>query len=191
MPARRENGGNRSLLPPARHPAAVFVPATLPGSTPFAVRVGLLITPLAIIVGTLRLRGGGGLFGFFGWFWSLKLGVYRAGGSDPKLSAVVKLTHRTIAVAPGNPQRFVAEMDARRKRWRRAGREQATENQRSVAPVRISRRIFPSAPGSFWPNSSAMVGATSMLSIIPSCAPDLMPRPQAIKTPFICGFEAR
>ena len=57
--------------------------------------------------------------------------------------------------------------------------------------VKISRRIFPSAVGSFSPRSSAMVGATSILSTIPNFTPDFMPRPQATNTPFIFGLVER
>jgi hypothetical protein len=71
------------------------------------------------ILGSIRLCGSGGLFGFFGWFRNRKLGVYRAYGTDPKLSVVVKLTNRTIVVTPHDPHRFVAEMDSRRSERRR------------------------------------------------------------------------
>lgn len=67
------------------------------------------------IRGSIRLCGSGGLFGFFGWFRNGRLGVYRAYGTDPKRCVVMKLTHRTIIVTPDDPQRFVAELTARRK----------------------------------------------------------------------------
>ena len=70
----------------------------------------------AAIRGSIRLCGSGGLFGFFGWFRNRKLGIYRAYGTDPKLSVVVKLTNRSIVVTPDNPERFVAEIESRRKR---------------------------------------------------------------------------
>ena len=69
---------------------------------------------LDAIRGSIRLCGSGGLFGFFGWFRNRKLGVYRAYGTDPARSVVVKLSHRTIVVTPDDPNRFVAEIDSRR-----------------------------------------------------------------------------
>lgn len=63
--------------------------------------------------GSIRLCGSGGVFGFFGWFRNRKLGVYRAYGTDPRLSVVVKLTNRTIVVTPDDPNRFVTEINAR------------------------------------------------------------------------------
>ena len=65
--------------------------------------------------GSLRLCGSGGLFGFFGWFWNKKLGVYRAYGTDPKLAVIIRLNQRTIVVTPESPERFVAELEALRR----------------------------------------------------------------------------
>lgn len=67
------------------------------------------------IQGSFRLCGSGGLFGFFGWFRNRQLGVYRAYGTDPKRCVVMKLTNRTIVVTPDDPDRFVAEVDSRRR----------------------------------------------------------------------------
>lgn len=62
---------------------------------------------------SIRLCGSGGLFGFFGCFWNRTLGVYRAYGTDPKNTVVIKLKNRTIVVTPDDPQRFVAEVVSR------------------------------------------------------------------------------
>lgn len=59
---------------------------------------------------SIRLCGSGGLFGFFGWFRNRTLGTYRAYGTDPKNTVVVKFKDRTIVVTPRDPARFVAEM---------------------------------------------------------------------------------
>ena len=59
---------------------------------------------------SIRLCGSGGLFGFFGWFRNKTLGIYRAYGTDPKNTVVVKLKHRTIVVTPHDPTRFVEEI---------------------------------------------------------------------------------
>lgn len=68
------------------------------------------------IRGSIRLCGSGGLFGFFGWFRNGRLGVYRAYGTDPKRCVVLKLTRRTIVITPDDPQRFVAEVEMRRRK---------------------------------------------------------------------------
>lgn len=62
---------------------------------------------------SIRLFGSGGLFGFFGWFRNKTLGTYRAYGTDPKNTVVLKLRQRTIVVTPHDPARFVAEINAR------------------------------------------------------------------------------
>ena len=62
---------------------------------------------------SIRLFGSGGLFGFFGWFRNRTLGTYRAYGTDPKNTVVLKLRQRTIIVTPHDPERFVAEINAR------------------------------------------------------------------------------
>lgn len=59
--------------------------------------------------GSLRLFGSGGLFGFFGWFRNKTLGTYRAYGTDPKNTVVLKLKNRTIVITPHDPERFVEE----------------------------------------------------------------------------------
>ncbi|TAL02761.1 MAG: hypothetical protein EPO07_06980 [Verrucomicrobia bacterium] len=64
---------------------------------------------------SIRLCGSGGLFGFFGWFRNGRLGMYRAYGTDPARTVVMKLTNRTIIVTPDDPQRFVLEVSARKR----------------------------------------------------------------------------
>jgi hypothetical protein len=59
---------------------------------------------------SLRLFGDGGLFGYFGWFWNRKLGTYRAYGTNPKNTVVLKLSNRTIVITPHDPARFVEEI---------------------------------------------------------------------------------
>ena len=66
------------------------------------------------ISGSLRLCGSGGLFGFFGWFRNRTLGIYRAYGTDPENSVVLKLKNRTIVVTPHAPAQFVEEINRRR-----------------------------------------------------------------------------
>ena len=59
---------------------------------------------------SIRLCGSGGVFGFFGWFRNKTLGTYRAYGTDPKNTVVLKLRDRTIVVTPNDPARFVEEI---------------------------------------------------------------------------------
>ena len=62
---------------------------------------------------SIRLCGSGGLFGFFGIFRNKTLGIYRAYGTDPQNTVVLKLRHRTIVVTPHDPKRFVEEVTRR------------------------------------------------------------------------------
>jgi hypothetical protein len=62
---------------------------------------------------SIRLCGSGGLFGFFGWFRNRTLGTYRAYGTDPKNTVVIRLHDRAIVVTPHDPTRFVEELTRR------------------------------------------------------------------------------
>jgi hypothetical protein len=61
--------------------------------------------------GSLRLWASGGLFGFFGIFWSRRLGVFRAYCTAPHRSVLIKLRDRTVVVSPENPEAFVAALE--------------------------------------------------------------------------------
>jgi hypothetical protein len=67
---------------------------------------------------SIRLCGSGGLFGFFGWFRNRTLGTYRAYGTDPKNTVVLRLANRTIVVTPQDPARFVEELRVRSQQGR-------------------------------------------------------------------------
>ena len=70
--------------------------------------------------GSLRIAGNGGLFSFTGWFWSRRLGRYRAFVTDPARSVVLKFSDRTVVVSPDVPEEFVAAL---RAETGRTGRE--------------------------------------------------------------------
>jgi hypothetical protein len=78
-----------------------------------------LVADPKALQGSIRLCGSAGLYGFFGWFRNAKLGVYRAYGTDPARSVVIKLTGRTIVVTPDDPGRFVAEVVSRQSAGRK------------------------------------------------------------------------
>jgi hypothetical protein len=61
--------------------------------------------------GSLRLFASGGLFGFFGVFWSHRLGMFRAYCTAPKRSALLKLRQRTVVISPENPEAFVVALE--------------------------------------------------------------------------------
>ncbi|MBL9173942.1 MAG: hypothetical protein JNL10_10445 [Verrucomicrobiales bacterium] len=66
----------------------------------------------AAMSGSLRIAGNGGLFSFTGWFWSRRLGRYRAFVTDPARSVVLKFSDRTVVVSPDVPEEFVAALRA-------------------------------------------------------------------------------
>lgn len=58
---------------------------------------------------TLRLWGSGGVFGFFGVFYSGRLGGrFRAWVTDPERSVVLKMKGQVLVVSPEDPERLVA-----------------------------------------------------------------------------------
>jgi hypothetical protein len=63
--------------------------------------------------GSTRVFGNGGLFSFTGLFRNKRLGLYHAFVTDSKLAVVLRLRNKTIALSPGDPPRFVAEISAR------------------------------------------------------------------------------
>jgi hypothetical protein len=63
---------------------------------------------------SLRLFGNGGFFSFTGWFRNKKLGVYRAYATDTKKAVVLRFSDRTVVITPDDPQKFVAEIKAKK-----------------------------------------------------------------------------
>jgi hypothetical protein len=61
--------------------------------------------------GAVRVFGNGGLFGISGWFWSRRLGRFRAYATDP--GRVVLLRYRDgrkIVLTPGDVQHFIVRV---------------------------------------------------------------------------------
>ena len=65
--------------------------------------------------GSLRIFGNGGIFGFYGWFWSTRLGRYSAYVTDMSRSVVIRAGSKTIVVSPDRPEEFVELMRSTRK----------------------------------------------------------------------------
>lgn len=60
--------------------------------------------------GSLRTCGNGGAFSFTGFYWSRKLGAYRAFVTDPRRAVILRYENRTIVVSPDEPENFVREL---------------------------------------------------------------------------------
>jgi hypothetical protein len=59
--------------------------------------------------GSIRTCGNGGFYSFTGWYWSRRLGAYRAYVTDQRRPVVLRLAQRTILVSPERPEEFAAE----------------------------------------------------------------------------------
>jgi hypothetical protein len=64
-------------------------------------------------MGSLRMLGNGGLFGYFGWFRNAVLGSYRAYGTNEANTVVLEFPDRTIVVTPEDPPSFVTAVNER------------------------------------------------------------------------------
>lgn len=66
----------------------------------------------------VRTCGNGGFMAFTGWFWSKKLGKFRAFATDPVRCVVLEFAKRKLVVSPDDPAAFVRALgfdpDARR-----------------------------------------------------------------------------
>ena len=60
--------------------------------------------------GSLKLFGNGGMFSFTGWFWSKKLGRFRAYATNLNCTVVLRWEKRTVVVSPDNAVEFVREL---------------------------------------------------------------------------------
>lgn len=61
----------------------------------------------AVVRGSLRLFGNGGLFSFSGLFYNRALGRYRLFATDPKRAVVMVQPAGTVAVTPDDPDAFL------------------------------------------------------------------------------------
>lgn len=57
--------------------------------------------------GSIRTCGNGGLFSFTGWWWSRRLGRFRAFVTDLRLNVVLRFADRTVVLSPAEPEEFV------------------------------------------------------------------------------------
>ncbi len=64
----------------------------------------------ALLAGSLRTFGNGGFFSFSGWFYSRKLGKYRAFMTDRRDTVVLTFDDRTVVVSPQPADRFAARV---------------------------------------------------------------------------------
>jgi hypothetical protein len=60
--------------------------------------------------GSVRLFGNGGFFSYTGFFWSRKLGRYRAFATDPARAVVLKFARRTIVITPDDTLHFIVRI---------------------------------------------------------------------------------
>jgi len=59
---------------------------------------------------SLRICGNGGMLSFTGWFWSKRLGRYKAYVTDLNRTVVLRWGKRTAIVSPDDPEGFVREL---------------------------------------------------------------------------------
>ena len=60
--------------------------------------------------GSIRTCGNGGGFSITGWYWSKRLGAYRAFVTDLNRTVVLRLGKRTVVLSPDEPAEFVREL---------------------------------------------------------------------------------
>ncbi len=64
-------------------------------------------------MGSIRVMGVGGLFGFIGSFRNELLGMYRAYATDSTNTVVLDFGGSKVVVTPDNPAEFVAALESR------------------------------------------------------------------------------
>jgi hypothetical protein len=57
--------------------------------------------------GALRTAGNGGYLALTGWFWSRRLGHFRALVTDPQRGVVLRFKEKLLVVSPEDPDAFV------------------------------------------------------------------------------------
>lgn len=66
--------------------------------------------------GAIRTFGNGGLFAISGWFWSRRLGAFRAYATDPARVVLMRYRDgRKVIVTPGDVQHFVVRVRTQAK----------------------------------------------------------------------------
>lgn len=65
-------------------------------------------------MGSARVMGNGGLFGFYGWFRNATLGTYRAYATNEANTVVIEFEDDTVIVTPDTPDAFVDAVESSR-----------------------------------------------------------------------------
>lgn len=61
--------------------------------------------------GSVRLFGSGGLYGITGWFWSRRIGRYRAYATDPERAVLLRYRDgRNVVLTPDDVQHFIVQV---------------------------------------------------------------------------------
>ena len=115
--------------------ATIWLPLAIPaGCLPFVVR-GSAISEDAILIrrlwwttrleraglksaevvadamrGSIRTCGNGGGYSITGWYWSKRLGFYRAYVTDLKRTVVLRFVRKTVVLSPDAPEDFAGEL---------------------------------------------------------------------------------
>ena len=60
--------------------------------------------------GSIKVCGNGGMFSISGWFWSKKLGFFRAYATNLNCTVILRWEKRTAVLSPDNAVEFVQEL---------------------------------------------------------------------------------
>jgi hypothetical protein len=63
--------------------------------------------------GSIRTCGNGGGFSITGWYWSRRIGAYRAYVTDLNCTVVLVFSKRKVVISPEDPGDFVAALNER------------------------------------------------------------------------------
>jgi hypothetical protein len=74
--------------------------------------VGVEVDPQAFC-GVVFRAGNGGVLGFIGWFWSRRLGWFRAWVTDPARSVRLRFRDRCVVLSPDDPEAFLRALQLR------------------------------------------------------------------------------
>ncbi len=76
---------------------------------PRAGLLGATVEPQAM-TGSLRICGNSGLYAFNGFYWSKRLGRFRAYVTDQEKTVVVRFEKRVVVLSPDDPEAFVRSL---------------------------------------------------------------------------------
>jgi hypothetical protein len=63
----------------------------------------------------VRICGNGGVYSFIGWYWSKRLGRFRAYVTDLHRTVVLTFPHGRIVLSPDRPEAFVEALTRNRQ----------------------------------------------------------------------------